>query len=93
MTEQATHCPFLNRTDARCATHFSLDQLGHAFAYCFGQYSSCPMYAELLAERRERRHNASHGTDDVDVPTPLIQVSFHGRATQVTANRPRQRAA
>jgi hypothetical protein len=83
MTEQANHCPFLNRTDARCSNHFSLDSLGHAFAYCFGQYQECPEYSELLAERRERRHDASVGRDGAYVPTPIIQVTLHGRAAQV----------
>ena len=49
------HCPFLNRTDARCARHFSLDQLQHTFDHCFGQYETCGVYLELLYERRVRR--------------------------------------
>lgn len=49
------HCPFLNRPDARCARHFHLDHLRHAFAYCFDAYHSCTVYAERLEERQERR--------------------------------------
>ena len=49
------HCPFLNRSDARCGTHFSLDRLGTAFDHCFGCYADCPTYAEMLGERLERR--------------------------------------
>ena len=97
MTEQASHCPFLNRTDARCSNHFSLDRLGHAFAYCFGQYQGCPVYLELLAERCERMHTASCGRDDAHAPTPIIQITLHGRAAaaaaETSANRQRQRAA
>jgi hypothetical protein len=49
------HCPFLNRADARCARHFSLEQLQHAFEHCFGQYEACGVYLELLYERRLNR--------------------------------------
>ena len=49
------HCPFLNRADDRCSANFSLDHLQHAFHHCFGTYQACPVYYELLAERRERR--------------------------------------
>jgi hypothetical protein len=53
------HCPFLNRADARCARHFSLDQLQHTFEHCFGQYEGCGVYRELLQERRLRRASAA----------------------------------
>lgn len=49
------HCPFLNRDDARCARHFSLDHLQHTFDHCFGQYETCGVYLELLYERRLNR--------------------------------------
>jgi hypothetical protein len=55
MPQHAPHCPFLNRADERCSAHFSLERLDHAFAYCFDSYHACPVYAQLLAERRERR--------------------------------------
>jgi hypothetical protein len=59
MSDRVLHCPFLNRTDTRCSSHFSLDKLGHAFQHCFGQYKSCPTYIELLVERRVRRAEES----------------------------------
>ena len=94
MTHQSLHCPFLNRTDVRCSDHFSLENLGHAFSYCFGQYQQCPVYAELLAERRERRMNASVGRDASHAQTPVIQVTLHGHAAgHQTPNRHHQRAA
>ena len=92
MTPQACHCPFLNRTDARCSNHFSLDRLGHAFAYCFGQYQQCPVYGELLSERQERRHCAS-GRDSGTVTTPAVEVTLHGRVLHQFSNRQHQRAA
>jgi hypothetical protein len=56
------HCPFLNRPDdARCSQHFHLDDLQHAFGYCFDRYQECPVYAERRAERSAVRHGK---TDD-----------------------------
>jgi hypothetical protein len=55
MPDRANHCPFLNRSDPRCASHFSIDHLGAAFDQCFDQYPTCPAYRELLLERRARR--------------------------------------
>jgi hypothetical protein len=46
------HCPFLNRTDTRCGEHLTIDSLDHAFEYCFDVYAACPLYLELLIERR-----------------------------------------
>ena len=55
MSERQHHCPFLNRSDVRCSSYFSLDRLQHAFEHCFDDYRACPRYAELLKERQERR--------------------------------------
>lgn len=52
MPESGRHCPFLNREDARCAECFTVNHMDHAFAYCFDRYKACPMYLELLVERR-----------------------------------------
>jgi hypothetical protein len=48
------HCPFLNRTDKRCGEHLNLESLDHAFEHCFDVYAACPVYLELLIERRTR---------------------------------------
>ena len=53
------HCPFLNRADERCASHFSIDGLGHAYRYCFDRYKACPVYIQLLIERRVKRADAA----------------------------------
>jgi hypothetical protein len=58
MSASVNHCPFLNRTDARCSKHFCLDHLQHAFKFCFDRYKACPVYLELLVERRVRRLSA-----------------------------------
>src|SRR4051812_27247677 len=69
MPGSAQHCPFLNRSDGRCAAHFSLLSLSEAFEQCFDQYATCVVYRELLLERRIRRAEASvlmcHGIQTV----------------------------
>jgi len=55
MTDHGDHCPFLNRSDARCSKNFSLDRLNNTYDYCFGEYAACSTYLELLVERRVRR--------------------------------------
>jgi hypothetical protein len=59
------HCPFLNRADRRCAEHFSLDRLGHAFEFCFDAYKTCPTYLQLLVERQVKRVSAGAGVTAV----------------------------
>ena len=54
MAIHGEHCPFLNRSDDRCGNHFSLSRLQHAFSHCFSDYEVCPVYLEMLAERRAR---------------------------------------
>lgn len=49
------HCPFINRADARCSEHFHLDDLNHAFEYCFGRFKRCAVYGERLGEWRLRK--------------------------------------
>jgi hypothetical protein len=73
------HCPFLNRSDARCAGYLSLDRLGHALRHCFGQYASCATYVELLVERRARRNAGERGVER-DSNAGAVQVSIHGCA-------------
>lgn len=59
MAAPGQHCPFLNRSEVRCSTHFRIDRLGQAFRHCFGAYQACPVYLELLVERRLRRLRGS----------------------------------
>ena len=89
MTEQGRHCPFLNRADNRCSEHFSLDQLGHTFDYCFGYYEGCAVYLELLVERRVRRargHGMDGAGDDSNFGDKIIQVTVAGRNAQRAAD-------
>ena len=55
MSERVHHCPFLNQSNERCSSHFSLDRLGDAFDHCLNQYAMCPVYRDLLLEVRNRR--------------------------------------
>jgi hypothetical protein len=74
MAEHGPHCPFLNRTDDRCSNHFSIDRLRLLFQECFGEYKTCPVYGELLAERRARRgeaDRANHGHRMVALGIPV----------------------
>jgi len=70
MTELGLHCPFLNQTDSRCGEHHNLDQLSFAFHYCFGAYQTCPVYVQLLSERRCRRMKATHAVAHADIHSP-----------------------
>lgn len=76
MPSMGQHCPFLNRADARCSEAFNLDRLDHAFKYCFGRYTSCPIYVELLIERRVR-HSAAEVADHSHGYNGHIQVTVH----------------
>ena len=86
MPKRGEHCPFLNRADDRCSANFSLDHLQHAFHHCFGKYHACPVYYELLAERRERRGESlvltAAAWDDVTA-APGDGTAHHGTPTLV----------
>ena len=83
MPDRSHHCPFLNRADARCSKHFSLDALGYAFDHCFDYYEGCGVYLELLVERRVRRargHEFDGATADAYAHhAPLVQLTVAGR--------------
>lgn len=86
MSEQSDHCPFLNRSDARCSKNFSLDRLNNTYDYCFGDYAACSTYLELLVERRVRRLRESvrwgagvRGRDRDRELAPIVQITHAGR--------------
>ena len=43
-------CPFTDRGEPRCATHWTLHNVGDAFRYCANRYTECPAYQQLLRE-------------------------------------------
>lgn len=69
------HCPFLNRRDARCGEHLKLDELSHAFAFCFGSPAGCPVYVELTFERQVRR---ARSKVEVTGHGPLVAIPLAG---------------
>jgi hypothetical protein len=98
MSDCVEHCPFLNRSDARCAENFNIDHLQHAFKFCFGRYKACTTYVELLVERRIRRSEAAermHAAPEAMTTTAaagnhgnderLIQVTVSARHAQHVA--------
>lgn len=85
MQSKGQHCPFLNRTDPRCSESFNIERLDHAFRYCFGRYTSCPVYLELLIERRVRRSSAPEPADIKHAGQPIIQVTVHRTAADLPA--------
>jgi hypothetical protein len=60
--EENSVCPFVDKSDVRCATHLTLANLARAFAHCADEYTVCPIYAqlqrELVSHGREHREPA-----------------------------------
>src|SRR5262245_27579490 len=84
MNQDGRHCPVLNRADDRCASYFNLDALDHAYRYCFDRYKTCPLYIQLLVERRVRRADAqaaeksrehSPAASPQALAAPIVQVT------------------
>lgn len=89
MPDRVEHCPFLNRSDARCSENFSIDHLQHAFKFCFGRYKACSAYAELLVERRIRRGETAEqpsmtGTTHAN---RIVQITLPARHARPVAGR------
>ena len=71
VSEQGHHCPFLNRADSRCGEHLQIGQLDHAFEYCFDVYAACPVYLDLLIERRTK--SADRLAEPAEAKSPADQ--------------------
>lgn len=46
-------CPHMDKSDSRCAAHWTLQNIARAFAHCANRYYDCPIYIQLLADRME----------------------------------------
>lgn len=101
MPDQARHCPFLNRSDDRCSSHFSLGRLSEAYDQCFDAYGGCAVYHELLLERRERRgelsawltgaaSNANANVGDRPNGSPHVQTKLVQLTVAASGTRPAQ---
>jgi len=88
-SDRGQHCPFLNRTDSRCGSHFTLERLEHAFAYCFDRYNACPTYLELLVERRVRRGEAKEAAQNgaSHDRQSLVHLTIHAKRESEIASR------
>jgi hypothetical protein len=73
MTENIEHCPFLNRSDRRCAKHLNISHLDHALEFCFDRFEQCPVYFQLADERKQRGQSAFTNTATY-AASRLIQV-------------------
>ena len=94
MAQSESHCPFLNRADSRCAGYLSLDRLRHSYDYCFGTYSACRVYNELLAERRLRQAESPEGMNRIsdlaeDDREQLVELAIHGKQLETAPPRSR----
>ena len=72
------HCPFLNRNDARCAEHFRVSRLQHAFDHCFNSYANCPSYRQMLDERNGRPCEAPSTACGASL-APVVTLTIQGR--------------
>ena len=41
-------CPFVDKSDVRCAAHMTLRNVLQAFQHCADRYGECPVYAQLV---------------------------------------------
>lgn len=53
-------CPLIEKADARCAEHLTLDNLVHAFTICAGNYRACPIYQRLKADEYQSERIDAH---------------------------------
>lgn len=70
------HCPFVNRAHPRCAEHLNLGNLDHALEYCFNRFEYCPVYVELMRERRKRWSSANRGDRSPYVASGFVQLKI-----------------
>ena len=54
----------------------SLAGLDHAFEYCFGRYQACPVYFQMLIERRARRGETVTLPHSAN-PNAVVQLTIH----------------
>jgi len=62
VTDDVECCPYLDAGDARCGEHMSVDDLAHAFHYCFGEFLSCDVFKDKFIRRRSPADRAAGGS-------------------------------
>ena len=50
LVRRTTVCPYVNKSDTRCANHWTLRNLCQAFTHCADQFAVCPVYRALHQE-------------------------------------------
>jgi len=81
MSKAIPQCPFLDGADARCSNCFRLEDMKHAFKFCFGRYRACPTYLQLQVEGRMRgMENAGHHAKSEFVECSISAADARGRA-------------
>lgn len=51
-------CPFLEKSEPRCAEHLQMRNIFTAFAHCADRYTDCPVYARLIRDARPLQPDA-----------------------------------
>src|SRR5436190_22145903 len=87
--ERPLQCPFIERVDHRCSSSFSLERLDHAFEVCFDQYKACPLFQQMMAERRLKRHGGDphEGRPGSDNAAPALWVARRDSEAAHAASR------
>lgn len=96
LVEGLVECPYVNRADGRCASHLNVSDLHFAFDHCFDRFESCPVYAEISAER-DRQIAAAAATVEAGSDRPTVSVApglnrwkrLSSRLVQLTCRRRR----
>jgi hypothetical protein len=88
MNQIGRYCPFLNRADWRCSDHFKLDGLRQAYSFCFDRYKKCPLYLQLLIERRVKRSDAAEKNRE-DENAPIVTITISARSAERIAGAAR----
>jgi len=52
-------CPFIDKSDPRCAAHLNLGNVSHAYGYCADRYQMCLIYQELINDDRNSQREES----------------------------------
>ena len=47
-------CPYIDGADPRCASHFTLGQIGQAFSLCLNNHERCSTYQRIQREAKRK---------------------------------------
>jgi hypothetical protein len=52
--QAAPVCPYIDRSDPRCAERLTILNLREAFQFCFGHAPACPVHRQIRYEESRR---------------------------------------